>query len=511
MKNQVPTFLRYLLPSLGDILWIGAFLGVIGLGPRMMNIDGDLGRHITIGRVILEQRHVPLADLFSHTMNGQPVTPHEWLSQVIFALAHNFMGLDGVILVCGLVIGTSFWLVYRCAREASGEVLAAVFVAVLAMAAASLHWLARPHVFTFLMLALWVAVLEIMRRGKPQKWWLLPLIMLPWANLHGAFIAGFVTWALYGVGLGWDVLFRRFSEGEELPGRFWRSFFLGGIVSLLVTLLNPSGLDLWKTSVGYVGSRYLVGHTAEYLPPNFHDASTWPFLLMIGIFAVVMGLQSKRYQAAHVIPAAAWLVMSLYSTRNIPLFAIIAAPLIAEGVGGWLASYQHRLGLLERFFAMDQRLLQMDLSLRGIVWPVVIFALALGGLSTGANLDFQQQGNRFDPQVFPVEAVDWLEANPQKGPVFNYFPWGGYLLYRMWPEQTVFIDGQTDFYGEALTRQYQTVLILQPSWEDVLDEYNVQWVIMPTDEALSGVLRERTEWQNVYEDGTAVIFSRGSR
>ena len=511
MKNGKPGMLRYLLPGLGDILWIGAFLGVIGLGPRMMNIDGDLGRHITIGRVILERGRVPLADLFSHTMMGQPVTPHEWLSQLLFALAHNLMGLNGVVLLCGLVIGTSFWLVYRRAREASGAVLAAVFVSILAMAAASLHWLTRPHVWTFLMLAIWIAVLERIRRGKTQSWWLLPMVMLPWANLHGAFIAGFATWALYGIGAGWDMLFRRFSDDNGLPKGFWQSFFLGGGVSLLVTLLNPTGLDLWKTSVGYVGSRYLVGHTAEYLPPDFHDVSTWPFLLMIGIFVVVLGLQSKRYEAARVIPAAAWLVMSLYSTRNIPLFAIVAAPLIAEGLGGWLAAYQNRLGMLKSIYAMDQRLLQTDLSLRGIVWPVVVFVFALGGLSTGAPLDFQQQGNRFDPQVFPVDAVDWLEANPQEGPVFNYFPWGGYLLYRSWPKQTVFIDGQTDFYGEALTRQYQQVLILLPGWEGVLDQYGVQWVIMPVDEALTRELRERSNWRIVYEDETAVIFSRSSR
>jgi hypothetical protein len=513
MKKNLatPKALFYLLPGLGDILWIAAFIGVIGLGPRMLNVDGDLGRHITIGRYILEQGRVPTTDLFSHTMAGQPLTPHEWLSQVLFALANALLGLDGVVLLCGLVIATAFWLVYRRARTSGRGVLAAVIVVILAMAASSLHWLTRPHIFTFLFLALWLAVLESMRCGRLDRWWMLPLLMLPWANLHGAFIAGFATWILFSLGLAWDGLWKRFPKGEGLQGHFWRYYLLGGASALLVTLLNPSGFGLWKTSLGYVGNRYLVSHTAEYLPPNFQDPSTWPFLLIIGLLVVALGLQARRLEGAHVVPAAAWLVMGLYSVRNVPLFTIVSAPLVAQALGDWLSTYHFRFRFVSALHNLDQRLLQTDLSLRGITWPAVTVVAVALLLINGSNLSFQQggvSGNRFDPAVFPVAAVDWLEANPQPGEMFNYFPWGGYLLYRDWPQQKVFIDGQTDFYGEALTRQYEQVLTVSDGWEAVLDQYNVKWVIFPPGEALTAALRARQDWKQVYEDGTAVIFTR---
>ena len=506
MKQKIEAVLRYLLPGFGDIVWISVFLGAVGLGPRMMNVDGDLGRHLTIGRYILENGQVPLADLFSHTMTGQPVTPHEWLAQALFALAHRLLGLDGVVLLTALVIAFSFWLVFRRARMAAQGVLAAVLAVLLALAASSLHWLTRPHIFTFLMLALWLGVLEDLRCGKLRRWWRLPLLMVVWANLHGAFIAGFVTWAIYGAGLLWDTFWRRFPKGEGLHGHFWRYYLFGGGAALLVTLLNPSGIGLWGTSVGYVGNRYLVGHTAEYLPPNFHDPSTWPFLLLIGLFVALLGLQSKRLEAAPVLLAAAWMVMGLYSVRNVPLFAITAAPLLAGALGDWLASSHHRLKALSRFYALDQRLLRTDLSLRGLLWPVVVLVLVMAGLRGGTRLDFTQRGNTFDPGVFPVAAADWLNENPQGGRVFNYFPWGGYLLYRSWPEETVFIDGQTDFYGEQLTRQYEQVLTLSPGWEDVLQAYTVSWVIIPPAQPLAGALREDMHWKRVYQDDTAEIF-----
>lgn len=507
MKAKADRLLAFLLPGLGDVLWIGIFMGVIGLGPQMMNIDGDLGRHLTIGAYILDHGQVPVVDLFSHTRLGEPLTPHEWLSQLIFALAYRLLNLDGVILVCGLVIATSFWLVFRLARANSQGILIAVLVTLLAVAASSLHWLARPHIFTFMMLALWIGVLESMRRGQPQRWWLLAVLMLIWANLHGAFIAGFVTWGLYGLGLGWDCFWRRL-KGEGLHGHFWRSYWLGGVVSLIATLANPSGLGLWATSVGYVGNRYLVSHTAEYLPPNFHDPSTWPFLLLIGLFLFALGMQSKCQEAAHIFPAIAWLIMGLYSVRNVPLFVIVAMPVLAGALDEWLSAHHHRLKALERLYHADRRISGIDLKLRGALLPGLTVVLVAVGLRSGMDLDFHRTGNGFDSQVFPVGAADWLEERPQAGQPFNYFPWGGYLLYRLWPDQKVFIDGQTDFYGEALTRQYEQVLTLSPGWDNVLEQYSVDWVILPVGEALAAELSGRPDWSVLYEDPTAIILSK---
>jgi len=498
--------MAYLLPSLGSMVWMTAFFSVVGMGPRLMNMDGDLGRHLTIGEYILSSGQVPIVDLFSHTMAGRPLVPHEWLAQVIFALAYRLMGLDGVVLISAAVIAFSFWLVFRRALAKSQQPLLAVAVTVLAMASASLHWLARPHIFTFLMLALWIDALERMRCGYLRAWLRLPVIMLAWANLHGAFIAGFVTWLLVGIGLAWDVFWTR--RADFVPAGFGRAFLLGGAAAFLATLVNPAGVGLWFTSVGYIGSRYLVNHTAEYLPPDFHDPSTWPFLLMVGLVVAALGLRARRVAAAHLFLLAAWLVMALYSVRNVPLFALVAAPQLAAISAGWLEAHAGRLRLLARWLALEGRLYQTEAALKGMVWPAALAALLGLALAGGAALDYAGQGNRFDPTVFPAAAVDWMQAHPPAGNGFNYFPWGGYLLYRLWPEERVFIDGQTDFYGEALTRQYEQVITLGPGWEQVLTYYQVRWALLPPDEPLVGVLAERPGWKIVYQDATAALLAR---
>lgn len=103
-----------------------------------------------------------------------------------------------------------------------------------------------------------------------------------------------------------------------------------------------------------------------------------------------------------------------------------------------------------------------------------------------------------------MQAADWLETHPQEGNVFNYFPWGGYLLYRFEGRLPVFIDGQTDFYGEALTRRYEQVITLAEGWPEVLAEYRVTWVLVPADSPLVPALEARG-WRRVYADATAII------
>ena len=508
MKNQTPKALKILFPTFADMLWMASFWGVLIFGRRMMNMDGDLGRHLTIGNYILDHGKIPLRDVFSHTMMGEALTPHEWLVQVVFTLAERVFSFNGVILLCALIIAGAFWLVFKQNYSENKPLIIVFSVSILAMIISMVHWLARPHVFTFLFLAAWMLVLNLLRKGRFKTWWMMPALMVLWANLHGAFIAGFVTWMIYGVGVGWDVLWQRVPEDRPLPAQFWRTYLLGGGTALAASLLNPSGLGLWATSFGYIGNRYLVSHTLEYQSPNFHSIGFWPFLLTIGLIIVVLGLREKKFGSEWLFTSAAWLVMGLYSARNIPLFGIVAAPLLVYGLDDLFTQAADRFKLVGLLRESNKRIQDIDGQLVGFIWPVICVLFAIVGLGLGLRFDPQGLGYNFDPEVFPVAAVDWLEENPQEGEMFNHFIWGGYMLYRQWPERLVFIDGQTDFYGEELTRQYQQVVHFQDDWADVLDQHDVAWAILPSDSLAAREIQQELGWAVLYEDNTAVILRR---
>ena len=111
---------------------------------------------------------------------------------------------------------------------------------------------------------------------------------------------------------------------------------------------------------------------------------------------------------------------------------------------------------------------------------------------------------RFEPTVFPVEAVRWLEGHPQSGKMFNAFDWGGYILFHLWPEQMVFIESQGDLTGE-LTQKYETVIKLEEGWHEIFTEYNITWVIIPPKSSLAKELAA-WGWRSAYQDQTAVIL-----
>ena len=140
--------------------------------------------------------------------------------------------------------------------------------------------------------------------------------------------------------------------------------------------------------------------------------------------------------------------------------------------------------------------------------PALCLIIAVIGFFMGLAFDVDREGYSFKPDVFPVEAVNWLEQNPQEGNVFNYFPWGGYLLYRDWPDTPVFIDGQTDFYGEALSRKYMQVLNAEEGWESVMQEYDIAWAILPIEEFSTRMIQLELGWHVIYEDETAIILHR---
>jgi hypothetical protein len=493
MVEKHKPLIRYLFPRLQDVLFLSLLAVVILYGPRMFNEDGDLGRHLTLGRYMLEQRSIPIKDLFSHTMPGAPLVPHEWLAQVLLALAYRSMGLDGDVLLAALVIALTFLLVYRETVRRGAFRIVGLLAVLLAAAASSLHWLARPHIFTFLLIALWTHRLEKFREGDTRRLWFFPLLMWIWANMHGAFIAGFVVLGIYLV--EWAVEFRQKTASEETGMRL----AVIAATSALATLLNPAGWRLWVTSLGYIGNDYLVSHTVEYMPPDFHHPVTWPFLLLLALSLLALA-GGKQLRLRHALMLSAWAVMGLFSARNIPLFAILTAPIQAE----LLQAQAGRLPVLAR---LEAGLEHIELQLRGFVWPALGVMTAVVLFSRHVPLNLTRTGNCFDPQVFPVQAVNWLESHPRDGNGFNYFTWGGYLLYRRWPEQKVFIDGQTDFYGENLTREYETAISAEPGWKDVLNKYQVTWAILPPQAPLALALEDEG-WNPVYQDGTAVVFEK---
>ncbi len=477
--------IRQRLPNLQTVTIGALFFTVLFMGPRLFSLDGDLGRHLTIGEYILQTGNIPVRDLFSHTRTGAPLAPHEWLAQVLFALSHRSLGLGGPVLWTAGLTALAFGLAMHDASQRTQEQspLLLTLVTLGAAAVSSVHWLARPHMFTLPLMAAWAAHMEGMRRCGQAPLWRTAALMLLWVNLHGAFIVAFT---LLGAYLAEALWMRR-------PLRLWLSH-IG--VALMATLANPVGWRVWEVVFGFLGSRYLVARTGEYQSPNFQLIGFWPFLLSLALLFFLTTRKKTAMPLSHALILTGWAALGLYSARNIAIFAVVALPVLAEYLTSDLPAWWRQ---------RENNLRQLVHAARWQSGYLLLFLL-LGTWWVHSPLG--QAYNRYPAQRFPVAAVNWLEANPPAGEMFNYFDWGGYLLYRLWPEKRVFIDGQTDFYGEAFTREYERAITASQGWEDVMTRYQVQWAILPPDVPLTKALNTASGWETIYADETAIIFRR---
>jgi hypothetical protein len=485
--------LRRLLPRLGDFLFVIVLAGSMLLGERMLNVDSDLGRHLALGTYMLETVTVPVHDVLSFTRAGESRPPYEWLAQIGFSVFHKLLGLDGVVLLAGTAIAAAFMLSYRDGRDRSGAPLLALLVSAWAAAASSLHWLTRPHIFTFVFLVIWIRLLEQMRLGRLRGLWQLPLVMLLWANVHAGFVYGFLAWGAYLFGWEWD---RRRRQASTTIGS---RYLLAGAGALVASAITP---DLWNNWAAVFGntSAYVLGRTVETLPADLGTPATWPFAALV-IAAAALAVSVRRAIApAHAAILLGFGAISLAFARNIPLFCLAATPILTQ----WA---RRALEPVPRFTRFEDRMSLLESGLRGRFWPPLAVLLTTVFLALSAS-GSKRSLYSFDAASFPVKAVDWIIEHPSQGNMLNELNWGGYILYRLWPAQRVFIDSQSDFYGEEFIREYESTMSGRGGWADLLRDWQVEWMIIAPESRLASLARLEPEWQVTYEDATAVILVR---
>lgn len=478
---------------LSDILFISVLLLALASGQRMLSLDSDLGRHLVLGNYMLDEHVIPTHDLFSHTQNGLSRPPYEWLAQVLFSVAHRLLGLDGVILITSLLIALTFTLIFRYSIYRSGSPLIAMALTFIAMGASSIHWLPRPHVFTFLLLAVWIELLDRLARGENIKPYLFPSIMLLWANLHGGFIFGILAWIAYLAGWLWETWRGR---SDKQTGR---KLLVVGISSLTVTIITP---DLWRNWEAVFNNRsaFILNRTVETMRPNLTDPSVLPYTFLVALTILMFALGRKNLKAGHFFLLTGLGFMSFLMARNIPLFAMAAAPILSEMGAGFLSKAYTWARIEQRFAGFGSTNGQS-------VWTFIAI-LAATAFFINYNLKNGQSLHQFDPTFFPVEAANFIETNPQQGNMFNDFNLGGFLLYRLWPQYDVFIDSQSDFYGEDLVREYDQIISANGNWQNLLEKHHVDWVIVPASSPLADMIGNTPNWEITYEDSVAVVGRR---
>jgi hypothetical protein len=329
--------------------------------------------------------------------------------------------------------------------------------------------------------------------------WIPPLFLL-WLNLHAGFALGPALLFAYGVGLLLE------TAVGNTPWQEARPILLRVLLLLLVCLalvpLNPSGAELYRYPFDTLRSPGMRSFIGEWRSPNFHEWLYRPFLLVWLLVLTALASSRWRPKGRVIVPLLLTSFAALDAVRHIPIFVLVATPVIAAAlpVTRGDRSESPRVSKSARHGVPDFS------RLRPLFNGLVVILIAVFALVKWVSLARNQDA--CEAEQFPQRAVAFLRSGDYPRRIFVYYDWGGYAIWKLYPEYRVFVDGRADLYGDALLRQFKTAVQLRTGWRDVLDSWKVEAILVPPTCALAQALLLDSNWYAAFSDSKAIILLR---
>jgi hypothetical protein len=288
------------------------------------------------------------------------------------------------------------------------------------------------------------------------------------------------------------------SEAAESANRQARTLAIILVVCTVLVMINPNGVRLLSYPIETLRSQAQQTYIAEWASPDFHQGRFQPFLALLLLTFLALAISPRRARPRELLLLLGTAYAGMRSIRHIPLFALVAAPVLAEQAyaivkekrwGAWVDAP-------DRVPPTRKAALNVVLAMAVLAFAVVRVALLVD----------RQQAT--ESEKYPAAAVNYLRAQKTAGPIFNYYDWGGYFIWKLYPMYRVYIDGRADVYGDEFLDSFAETYRAQKDWRVPLDRYGIKTVVLPPTTAMSSALRHEPGWENVFEDKQAVIFTR---
>lgn len=470
----------------------------------------DFWWYLASGQRILETRSVPATDPFSYTAQGRPWINHMWATQVLFTLLWERWGRLALIGLKTATVVATFWVVLATMRARGVHPLLASAMTLLAAWTGAGFWHARPQTFTYLFVAVLAWLLRAGWEGRRFTLALVPVLVALWVNLHAGFVMAFVMIGIAGLGTALPLLVDR-----ERRGAGWRAVGLTAIVGVAAaaaSLLNPFGVRAILFPLEVVRSVPFMTSTIEWFPPNFHHGSFRPLELMLLLLFPAFAWGRARLSAADVGLILVFANLGLTSVRHVPLFAVVAAPPLAAALQEAVAKWR-RVDWARIRDAARRRMPSLAPALTAPGAPVVAGAVLL---LTAVSAHWAGMARvptnplRLDlaESRYPGRTMTFIRENRLPLQLFSVYAWGGYELWRLYPEYRMFMDGRTHVYGSAVLKDFLDVVNVSPRWQVVLDKWQVQTILALRSSPLSETLLAQGGWRLVFTEREAVVFVR---
>ena len=450
--------------------------------PENLLIDADTGWHLMAGQWIIDHHAVPFNNVFSYDTGNYQWYNISWLWDVLFGFIYKYTGLYGTVAATILVLILTILLVARICFYRGGGVISTAEIFITSVFTFISAALVRPHISTYLFTAITLFLCYKLKNQK--RLWplaLLPFIIILWANMHGGFIVGF------------SIIFSFFGE-MILRKSYPRPLLLiaSTIACLLAVLLNPIGLEVFAGI-----NRSLSGPMASHI--NEWQITEDPVnYIYTAMFLIVFAFNWRKFSLAEIILSFFWLVQSVLSFRNLPIFVIISAPALAAGLHQFVMS---RPNIAEKEISYAKKF-----SPRSFAFVLVIFGCIL---TSGV----WQKVIKFDPNKvpnYPVKELNFVMSNYPNNRFFNNYDIGGYVILGSNGKLKTFVDGraETGFPNDVL-QDYLKFHLREKNWPQIFDKYKINGIIISQFEDLQiDTIEKDPQWRLVFEGDKANVYVR---
>jgi hypothetical protein len=453
--------------------------------------DPDLWGHLMFGKEIWVSKGIPDVDVYSYTAFGAEWINHEWLAEVLMWLVFNAFGSPGLLIgkmIIGLITVSAVSIIsYN--RKTHFFVYGLVFV--ISVFIMSPGFMIRPQLVTFLFTSLFFLVIHFYLEKRINLLWALPIIMIIWVNSHGGFIIG------AGVLLIVTVLEYINCIINKKDSSHLRSLILWMFITEACMLINPYGFDLlvflYKTLT-------LKRSISEWEAVSLFDLS-YIRLKIFSIFIILSFLinrKQNRYWEIGIIITA--MLFAYLNQRHTPLFAILAAPFLAEKI----SVSMEKLGLNEKVISL--------FPLAVLVTAIVLII----GYQLSATIDKYMKAEFniiVDPNVYPVGSIQFLKRNNIKGNLLVPFDWGEYAIWKLYPDNNVSIDGRFDtVYPVDVINDHFNGAKSEEGWRFLLNKYPADIILARRDQFSQRMINDLSEnWIYIYSDKISIVFLKNEK
>jgi len=466
-------------------------------------MDPDYYLHLMAGKYIVEHNMLPHVDVFSYTMAGQPWNMHEWLFEILLYCIHSLAGENGIVLFTSGLGVLAFYVAFNAGIINGKKNYLSIVVVLLLFGFYSIFIQPRPQLITFLCYAIFLFVIfDYKYRDTLRFAIILPVLMLVWVNSHGAYIFGIAFLCLF---IACEYLRRWMGTDKKCFDNKLHRLTLIIAVTILASAINPYFIKQW-ISPFLLMNKDAMSVISEWRSPDFADFYYRAYLFSILVFVVHYIYLKKRPDLTELVLPGSLIFLSFFAIRHIPLAILTIVPfaLVTAKHGYEIKSL--KLTNMGKW-VKDRKKSGRDIGKKEYLMNGALLFIVVLSMIIIAPMLREKKLEKIN-SFLPVKAVNFIVNNGISGRFFNTYHYGGYLIYRLYPQQRVFIDIRAEMYGDRFMRDYTSIYFGADGWEKIFDKYKFDYVICENNAVIRKLLLCKGDFNLAYSDSSHSVLLR---